>query len=154
MNLLLVTQETNGKKMRILQSSHKTENILSLYYQLFYNKNEMMNISEKLKNLVEILSHRGVGHTTLLRTGTDTYNKPFIQLGMSHSQLNESALFENIQDHGQLFPVSCKDLSLNPFLGVCLRVLRREHRESTLIPVGSGSNRSELFQGREGCELF
>lgn len=54
-----------------------------------------MNISEKLKNLVEILSHRGVGHTTLLRTGTDTYNKPFIQLGMSHSQLNESDLLTN-----------------------------------------------------------
>lgn len=64
-----------------------------------------MSITSKLKSLVEIISTRGVGHTSLMKTGTDSYSKQFIQLGVSHAQmrssestLNPNAKFITISD--------------------------------------------------------
>lgn len=67
-----------------------------------------MDITSKLRSLVEIISTRGVGHTSLMRIGTDSYSKKFIQLGVSHSQMrsaekeaNPNAVFITINDVDQ-----------------------------------------------------
>lgn len=55
----------------------------------------MKNLTNKLKTLVSVISTRGVGHTSLMKTGTATYDKPFIQVGFTMSAMKASGLDQN-----------------------------------------------------------
>lgn len=54
-----------------------------------------MNIAEKLKALVKVISTRGVGHTALMQTGIDTYTKPFIQVGFTMDSMKRAGFDRN-----------------------------------------------------------
>ena len=54
-----------------------------------------MNIVNKLKALIETISTRGVGHTLLMKKGTESYDKPFIQIGFTMSSMKASELDKN-----------------------------------------------------------
>lgn len=54
-----------------------------------------MNITDKLKALVRAISTRGVGHTTLMKVGTDSYPDKFIQVGFTMSSMKEAGADRN-----------------------------------------------------------
>lgn len=54
-----------------------------------------MSIIHKLRALVEAISTRGVGHTTLMKLGTEAYSKPYIQIGSTMSSMKEASLDKN-----------------------------------------------------------
>lgn len=49
-----------------------------------------MSVTTKLKAILSVISTRAVGHTSLLKKGIDSYDKPFIMLGLSVSNVKES----------------------------------------------------------------
>jgi hypothetical protein len=54
-----------------------------------------MNITEKLRAFVKVISTRGVGHTALMQTGTESYPKPFIQVGFTMSSMLQAGFDKN-----------------------------------------------------------
>ena len=77
-----------------------------------------MNITSKLTALIEVISTRGVGHTTLLKTGTDNYQSDFIQLGISHAQLDQADLLSNPKAKA----LTIRDIELGKHKGLDLPV--------------------------------
>lgn len=54
-----------------------------------------MTIFDKLTALIDAISKRGVGHTSLMKRGTDSYERPFLQIGSTLTEMKQAGLDQN-----------------------------------------------------------
>jgi hypothetical protein len=70
---------------------------------------------KKLKSLVMVLSHRQVGHTTLMRVGIQNYDRPFGVIG-HNKDLANSLLIGSRDKLGKSFTISNLENSINSII--------------------------------------